>query len=102
MPFTIRPYRRLPVCCPVTYHAGLSLEGQGTAWNVSLDGWRLSGDLPLLTGEDKKRGQATFLTASRAAHASSTSIPIPALPRFLPATPLPQMAADDSHRCGAS
>jgi hypothetical protein len=24
MPFTIRPYRRFPLCCPVTYHAGLS------------------------------------------------------------------------------
>ena len=50
MPFTIRPYRRFPVCCPVTYHAGLS-EGQGTVWNVSLNGWRLSGDLPLRIGQ---------------------------------------------------
>jgi len=24
MPFTIRSFRRVPVCCPVTYHAGLS------------------------------------------------------------------------------
>ena len=27
MPFSIRPFRRFPVCCPVTYHAGL-FEGQ--------------------------------------------------------------------------
>ncbi len=35
MPFTIRPHRRFPVCCPVTYHCGDS-EGHGTVWNVSL------------------------------------------------------------------
>jgi len=46
MPFVLRPYRRFPLCCPMTYHAGLS-EGRGTIWNVSLNGWRLSGDLPL-------------------------------------------------------
>jgi hypothetical protein len=46
MPFTIRPHRRLPLCCSVTYCAGLS-EGSGTIWNISLTGWRLSGDLPL-------------------------------------------------------
>ena len=28
MPFTIRPYRRFPVSCPVTYQTGL-FEGQG-------------------------------------------------------------------------
>jgi len=50
MPFTIRPYRRFPVCCPVTYHHGLC-EGRGTVWNVSLTGWRFSGDLPLRVGE---------------------------------------------------
>jgi hypothetical protein len=42
MPFSIRPYRRFPVCCPVTYHAGL-FEGQGIVWNLSVNGWRLSG-----------------------------------------------------------
>ncbi len=26
MPFTIRPYRRFPVCCPVTYNARLFLK----------------------------------------------------------------------------
>lgn len=50
MPFTLRPYRRFPVCCPVTYHAGLS-EGHGTIWNVSLTGWRLSGGVPLRVGQ---------------------------------------------------
>src|SRR5262245_28779821 len=50
MPFTIRPYRRFPVCCPVTYHAALS-EGSGTAWNISLSGWRLSGDVPMHVGQ---------------------------------------------------
>jgi hypothetical protein len=50
MPFTIRPYRRFPVCYTVTYHAGLS-EGCGTVWNVSLSGWRLSGDVPLHIGQ---------------------------------------------------
>jgi hypothetical protein len=46
MRFTIRPYRCFPLCCPVTYHCGL-LEGHGTGWNLSLTGWRFSGDLPL-------------------------------------------------------
>ena len=50
MPFSIRPFRRFPVCCPVTYHAGLS-EGRGTVWNLSVNGWRLSGDVPLRVGQ---------------------------------------------------
>jgi hypothetical protein len=50
MPFTIRPYRRLPVCCPVAYQTGL-FEGHGTVWNLSLTGWRFSGNLPLRIGE---------------------------------------------------
>ena len=50
MPFTLRPYRRFPVCCPVTYHAG-PFQGQGTIWNLSCSGWRLSGDLPMRLGE---------------------------------------------------
>ena len=50
MPITIRPYRRFPVCCPVTYTAGLS-EGSGTVWNVSLSGWRLTGDLSMCVGQ---------------------------------------------------
>jgi hypothetical protein len=50
MSFTIRPFRRFPVCCPVTYHAGLT-EGLGTVWNISLNGWRMSGDLSLRIGQ---------------------------------------------------
>jgi hypothetical protein len=50
MPFSIRPFRRFPVCCPVTYQCGL-FEGHGTVWNLSLVGWRFSGNLPLRVGE---------------------------------------------------
>ena len=50
MPFSIRPFRRFPVCCPVTYQCGL-FEGHGTVWNLSLAGWRFSGNLPLRVGE---------------------------------------------------
>lgn len=50
MPFSIRPFRRFPVHCSVTYNAGL-LQGQGTVWNFSLSGWKLSGDLPLQVGQ---------------------------------------------------
>lgn len=50
MSFSIRPRRRFPLCCPVTYYAGLS-ECSGTIWNISLTGWRLSGDLPLQVGQ---------------------------------------------------
>jgi len=50
MSFTIRPSRRFPVCCPVTYQCGL-FEGHGTVWNLSLTGWRFSGNLPLRIGE---------------------------------------------------
>ena len=50
MPFTIRPYRRFPVCCPVPYQTGL-FEGHGTVWNLSLTGWRLSDDLLVRVGD---------------------------------------------------
>jgi hypothetical protein len=50
MPFSIRPHRRFPVLCPVTYHEGLR-QGQGFVWNLSLNGWRISGDLPLRIGQ---------------------------------------------------
>jgi hypothetical protein len=50
MPFLIRPSRRFPVCCPVTYQCG-DFEGHGIVWNVSLTGWRVSGNLPLRIGE---------------------------------------------------
>ena len=50
MPFTIRQFRRLPTCCPVTYQCG-PFEGHGTVWNLSAMGWRFSGNLPLRVGE---------------------------------------------------
>ena len=50
MPFTIRPYRRFPVHCPVSYNSGTS-QGLGTVWNFSVNGWKLSGDLPLRVGQ---------------------------------------------------
>jgi len=46
MPLTIRPFCRFPVQCSVTYSARL-FQGQGTVWNLSYTGWRLSGDLPM-------------------------------------------------------
>jgi hypothetical protein len=50
MPFTIRPYRRFPVQCSVSYNAG-PFQVQDTIWNLSCTGWRLSGDLPMRPGE---------------------------------------------------
>lgn len=46
MPATLHPFRRFLVPCSVTYHAGPFL-GEGTAWNLSWTGRRLSGDLPM-------------------------------------------------------
>jgi hypothetical protein len=60
MPFTLRPYRRFPVHCAVTYNAG-PFEGQGTVWNLSSTGWRLSGDLPI---HPIHQGEAFSLTAA--------------------------------------
>jgi hypothetical protein len=50
MPFSIRLFRRFPVQCVVSYNAG-PFHGQGTVWNLSRSGWRLSGDLPMRAGE---------------------------------------------------
>jgi hypothetical protein len=50
MPFSIRPFRRYPVQCSVTYNAG-SFQGHGTVWNLSRSGWRLFGNLPMRSGE---------------------------------------------------
>ena len=50
MPFLIRPYRRFPIRCPVTYQCGL-FEGHGAVWKLSGTGWRISGNLPLRLGE---------------------------------------------------
>jgi hypothetical protein len=37
MPFTLRPFRRFPVQCTVTYIAG-PFQGHGTVWNLSSTG----------------------------------------------------------------
>ena len=50
MPFTIRPYRRLPVQYAVTDNTG-PFHGHGTVWNLSCAGWRRSGDLLMRPGE---------------------------------------------------
>ena len=50
MPFTSRPYRRFPVQCFVKYRIG-SFTGTGTVWNLSLSGWRFSGNVPMRPGE---------------------------------------------------
>ena len=50
MPFIIRPFRRFSVQCPISYHAG-PFRGHGTLWNFSVNGWKLSGDVPLQVGQ---------------------------------------------------
>jgi hypothetical protein len=50
MPYALRSYNRVPVCCPVTYQTG-DFEGRGMVWNCSMTGWRFSGTLPLREGE---------------------------------------------------
>ncbi|MEO7863503.1 MAG: hypothetical protein ABIU05_24310 [Nitrospirales bacterium] len=50
MPISIQPDRRFPICCPSTYHVGLR-EGHGLVWNLSVSGWRFSGDVLLRVGE---------------------------------------------------
>ena len=50
MAFSIRPCRRSPTHCSVTYHGG-PFQGEGTVWNLSLNGWKLSGDVPLRVGQ---------------------------------------------------
>jgi hypothetical protein len=46
MPFSIRPFRRFPLHCSVSYNAG-PFQGQGTVWNLPCTGGPLSGDLPM-------------------------------------------------------
>ena len=48
MPFSIRPFRRFSVCCPETYQR---VCVGGIVWNLSVNGWRLSGDVPKRPGE---------------------------------------------------
>lgn len=50
MPFIIRPYRRLPMMTPVTYEHMFE-GGEGTVWNLSPTGLRLSGTLSLAIGD---------------------------------------------------
>lgn len=50
MSFSIRHNRRFPICCPVTYYAGLH-EGHGIARNPSVSGWRFSDNVPLRVGQ---------------------------------------------------
>jgi hypothetical protein len=50
MPFLIRSSRRFLVESSVTDNAG-PFQGQGTVWNLSCTGGRLSGDLPMRPGE---------------------------------------------------
>lgn len=61
MPFSVHPFRRFPVPYAVTYHAS-QFQGQGTVWNLSLSGWRLSGDLP------QRPGEVCSLTVSLPSH----------------------------------
>jgi hypothetical protein len=50
MPCSIRPFRRFPVQCTMTYNAG-RFRGQCTIWNLSYIGWRFSGNLPMRSRE---------------------------------------------------
>ena len=49
MPCRFRTHHRFPVSLPLTYGCGVH-EGQGRVWNLSLAGWRISGDLLLQRG----------------------------------------------------
>ena len=50
MSFSIRPFRRFPVHCSLSYNAG-PFQGQGTVWNLSCSIWQLSSDVPVRPGE---------------------------------------------------
>ena len=47
--FILRTYHRFPVHCSF-YYLGDGFVGQGTVWNLSTCGWRVSGDYPVLPG----------------------------------------------------
>jgi hypothetical protein len=53
MLISIRPFRRFSVQCSVAYNAE-PFQRQGTVWNISRIGWRLSGDLPMRPGENPR------------------------------------------------
>jgi len=47
LPFTVHPWRRLPVQCAVTHNAG-PFQYQWIAWNLLVNGSRLHDDCPLI------------------------------------------------------
>lgn len=47
--FHVRSFRRFPVQCFV-YYSGDEFQGTGTAWNLSLNGWRIDGTHPVDPG----------------------------------------------------
>ena len=51
MPFSIRQFRRLSCLLLRDLPMRDLAEGHGTVWNLSLTGWRFSGNLPLRIGE---------------------------------------------------
>jgi hypothetical protein len=95
MPFSIRPSRRFPVCCPVTYQCGL-FEGHGTVWNLSCTGWRLSGDLPMRPAEPLSL-IVTLPNEQRIEIPEGTAIPLRST-SFRSFPPMPQCATLFSER----
>jgi hypothetical protein len=47
--FSIRSFRRFPIQCRV-YYSHDEGHGSGTIWNLSLNGWRVDGSLPVRPG----------------------------------------------------
>lgn len=47
--FSIRSFRRFPVHCRA-YYSHDEGHGSGTIWNLSLNGWRVDGTLPVKPG----------------------------------------------------
>lgn len=47
--FHVRSFRRFSVQCFV-YYSGDEIKGTGTAWNLSLNGWRIDGTHPVEPG----------------------------------------------------
>lgn len=45
----MRTCRRVSIQCPIYYSNG-QLVGAGTAWNLSVTGWRVTGNYPLELG----------------------------------------------------
>ncbi|MGH7258884.1 MAG: PilZ domain-containing protein [Nitrospiraceae bacterium] len=47
--FQIRSFRRFAIQCPI-YYSNDKFHGKGTAWNLSLNGWRVDGTHPVEPG----------------------------------------------------